>query len=155
LIGPTALSFRIAGDDDFAYIYGLCEATMRPYVEADLGDCFERVARPTIQKLVQGSKFSKIYAADALVGAVAHERHETHIQLEEIYLEPAKQNQGLGTEVMRRFVEPSRSLELPIRLHVLASNPARRFYERLGFVITRSTREVNYMEYTPRRFSDA
>jgi len=155
LIRPIALSFRIAGGDDFAYIYRLCEATMRPYVEADLGDCFEKVAHPTIQKLVEGGKFYRIYANDELVGAVAHERHETHIQLEEIYLESAKQNQGLGTEIMKLFIEQSRSLELPIRLHVLASNPARRFYERLGFSITRSTREVNYMEYAPRRLSDA
>lgn len=151
----TALSFRLAEDDDFTYIYCLCEATMRAYVEADLGDCFERVARPTIKKLVRGGNFFKIYAAGALVGALAHERHQTHIQLEEIYLEAAKQNQGLGTEIMRQFIEQSRALELPIRLHVLASNPARRFYERLGFSVTRSTRAVNYLEYTPQRQSDA
>lgn len=88
-MGSTALSFRIADDDDFAYIYCLCEATMRAYVEADLGDCFERVARPTVKKLIQDGKFSKIYANGALVGAVAHERHETHIQLDEICLEAA------------------------------------------------------------------
>lgn len=148
---PTCLTFQLAGEDDFPYIYRLCESTMRSYVETDLGDCFERVAGPTIQNLIQRGKFSRIYANHVLVGAVAHERHETHIQLEEIYLESARQNQGLGTEVMKRFVEQSRSLELPIRLHVLSSNPAKTFYERLGFSVTRSTPEVNFMEYTPRR----
>ena len=147
---PIRLSFQLAGVDDFAYVYRLCESTMRSYVEADLGDCFEKVARSTIQQLLQTDKFSRIYANDLLVGAVAHERHETHIQLEEIYLEPATQNRGLGTQVMRHFIEQSRSLELPIRLHVLSSNPARSFYERLGFSITRSTPEVHFMEYTPR-----
>ena len=146
---PTELTLQLATGDDFEYIYHLCELTMRSYVEADLGDCFERVARPTIQKLLQRGMFSRIYADDVLVGAVAYERHATHIQLEEIYVESARQNQGLGTEVMKRFVDQSRSLALPIRLHVLASNPSRSFYERLGFTITRSTPEVNYMEYTP------
>ena len=155
-MAPTALNFQVAGDGDFAYIYNLCEATMRSYVETDLGDCFERIARPTIQRLLQRGKFSRIYAGGVLVGAVAHELHGTHIQLEEIYLEAERQNQGLGTKAMRHFLDESGMLELPIRLHVLSSNPARRFYERLGFSITRSTPEVNYMEYTPpRRLSDA
>ncbi|HSI52284.1 MAG TPA: GNAT family N-acetyltransferase [Ideonella sp.] len=149
-MASVRLKFQLAGDQDFAYIYRLCESTMRAYVEADLGDCFERVARPTMQKLLQGGKFARSYANDVLVGAVAHEQHETHIQLEEIYLEAAAQNRGLGTAVMKHFVNQSRSLELPIRLHVLSSNPARRFYERLGFLITRSTPEVNFMAYTPR-----
>jgi ribosomal protein S18 acetylase RimI-like enzyme len=154
-VDAIRLNFQLAAEDNFAYIYGLCESTMRSYVEADLGDCFEKVARPTIQKLIQHGKFSRIYADDVLVGAVAHERLETHIQLEEIYLEAARQNQGLGTQILKHFVDQSSLLELPIRLHVLSSNPARRFYERLGFSITRSTPEVNYMEYMPRRLSDA
>ena len=143
------VTLQLARDDDFEYIYHLCELTMRSYVEADLGDCFERVARPTIQKLLQCGMFARIYADDVSVGAVAHERHDTHIQLEEIYVEPAKQSQGLGTTVMNSFLIQSRSLGLPIRLHVLASNPARAFYEGLDFKITHSTPEVNYMEYTP------
>jgi ribosomal protein S18 acetylase RimI-like enzyme len=143
------LDLRLAGDDDFAYVYRLCESTMRSYVEADLGDCFEPIARPTIQKLLKRGAFFKIYANDVLVGAVAHERHETHVQLEEIYLEAAAQNRGLGTQVMKHFLDDASSLELPIRLHVLLSNPARRFYERLGFAITRSTPEAHFMEYKP------
>ena len=81
---PTELTLQLATGDDFEYIYHLCELTMRSYVEADLGDCFERVARPTIQKLLQRGMFSRIYADDVLVGAVAYERHATHIQLEAI-----------------------------------------------------------------------
>jgi len=148
-MGTTDLTMRLATDDDFEYIYRLCELTMRSYVEADLGDCFERLARPTIQKLLDRGMFSRIYANGVLVGAVAYERRDTHIQLEEIYVESTRQNQGLGTQVMKRFVDQSASLALPIRLHVLASNPARAFYERLGFTVTRSTLNVNYMEYTP------
>jgi ribosomal protein S18 acetylase RimI-like enzyme len=146
---PTELTLQLATDDDFSYSYCLCELTMRSYVEADLGDCFEQVARPTIQKLLQRGLFSRIYANDVLVGAVAYERHDTYIQLEEIYIESAKQNQGLGTEVMKRFIDQSRSLVLPIRLHVLSSNPARVFYEKLGFRTTQSTKEVSFMEYVP------
>ena len=148
-MGGAKVTLQLARDDDFEYIYHLCELTMRSYVEADLGDCFEMVARPTIQKLLQRGMFARIYADDESVGAVAYERYDTHIQLEEIYVEPARQNQGLGTAVMNSFLIQSRSLGLPIRLHVLASNSARAFYEKLDFKITRSTPELNYMEYTP------
>jgi ribosomal protein S18 acetylase RimI-like enzyme len=145
----AVLTYELAGEDDFSYVYRLCELTMRSYVEADLGDCFERVACPTIRKFLGRGIFFKIYADDVLVGAVAYEQHETHIQLEEIYLESERQNQGLGTEVLKRFVDQSKSLAKPIRLHVLSSNPARRFYERLGFTIARSTPKVKFMEYKP------
>ena len=148
-LGPTEFTLQLAENNDFSYIYRLCELTMRSYVEADFGDCFEKIARPTIQKLLQRGVFFKIYVNDVLVGAVAYERHETHIQLEEIYLEPAKQNHGLGAEVMKSLIDQSRSLALPICLHVLSSNPARAFYERLGFVTARSTEKVHFMEYTP------
>lgn len=150
-----ALNFQPATHEDFAYIYRLCESTMRSYVEADLGNCFEQIAHPTIQKLLQRGKFYRINVDGALVGAVAYELHETHVQLEEIYLEPERQNRGLGTVIMRSFLDQSELLELPIRLHVLSSNPARRFYERLGFSITRMTPAVNYMEHAPTRLGDA
>ncbi len=145
----TGLNFRTASWDDFAYIYALCEVTMRAYVEIALGDRYELIARPTIQNLLARQLFSKIYVDDVLVGAIAYQRSDTHIQLEELYIEPRRQNQGIGTMVMTQLIEQSSALGLPIRLNVLASNRARFFYEQLGFSLTRSTKEVNSMEYKP------
>ena len=122
---------------------------MREYVEIDLGNRFEEIARPTIQTLLGRNLFSKIYVNDQLVGAIASEGHDTHVQLEELYIDGANQKQGIGTIVVMRLLEQSTLSGLPVRLHVLASNGARLFYEKLGFSITRSTKEVNFMEYTP------
>ena len=148
-MGENALELRPAVAGDFGYLYGLCEATMREYVEIDLGDRFEEIARPTIQTLLERELFSKIYVNDKLVGAIASESHDTHVQLEELYINGANQKQGIGTIVVTRLVEQSSLLGLPVRLHVLASNGARSFYEKLGFLIIRSTKEVNFMEYRP------
>ena len=123
------LELRPAVADDFAYIYGLCEATMREYVEIDLGNRFEEIARPTIQTLLGRNLFSKIYVNDQLVGAIASEGHDTHVQLEELYIDGANQKQGIGTIVVMRLLEQSTLSGLPVRLHVLASNGARSFYE--------------------------
>lgn len=143
------LSFRQAAESDFEYIFDLCELTMRTCVEADLGNCFESIAQPAIRNLLQRGAFSKIYAGGVLVGVFACERQVTHIQLEEIYIEPASQRLGLGTEVMKRIIRESESVVLPIRLHVLASNPALAFYEKLGFETVRSVPAVIYMERVP------
>jgi ribosomal protein S18 acetylase RimI-like enzyme len=145
---PTDISLSPAGLNEFDYIYRLCEATMREYVEADLGDCFEAIAGPTIAALIAKGLFSTIEVNGERVGAVAVEQHQTHHQLEELYVQPCSQNQGVGKAVMLIVIAEAGLRRMPIRLHVLASNRARRFYERLGFVVTRAAKEVTYMERT-------
>jgi ribosomal protein S18 acetylase RimI-like enzyme len=41
----------------------------------------------------------------------------------------------------------ARDANKPLRLRVLGVNPAKRLYERLGFVVTETTNERYYMEY--------
>jgi ribosomal protein S18 acetylase RimI-like enzyme len=122
---------------------------MREYVEADLGDCFEAIARPTITDLIAKGLFSTIEVDGLRVGAIAGEQHETHYQLEELYVEPVSQNRGIGNAIMAVVVTQASLRGTPIRLHVLASNRARGFYERLGFMVTGTTKEVAYMERMP------
>lgn len=143
------ISLSPTNREDFDYIYHLCEVTMRGYVETDLGDCFEAIARPTITALVAKGLFYMINVNGMRVGAIAVERHATHDQLEELYVDPVSQNGGVGRAVMEVVIAQARLRGKPIRLHVLASNRARGFYERLGFVVTKATQEVRYMERAP------
>lgn len=53
--------------------------------------------------------------------------------LAEMMVHPAHQRKGLGAELLRMIVDRCRPREAPLRLQVLKSNPARRFYERGGF----------------------
>jgi ribosomal protein S18 acetylase RimI-like enzyme len=135
-----------ATEADFDYIYGLCERTMRAYVEASLGDCFERIARPAIAALISRNLFSKLWMGELCVGVLAVEEHPSHLQLEEIYVEPGYQNLGIGHSVLTALIERTARMGKPIRLHLLASNPALNFYDRLGFKIVRRTDSVIYME---------
>jgi ribosomal protein S18 acetylase RimI-like enzyme len=62
--------------------------------------------------------------------------------LSQIQLEPACQGRGLGEWLIRSLMDRARAQALPVRLHVLHGNPARRLYDRLGF------REISLNERT-------
>jgi len=80
------------------------------------------------------------------IGCLALEDEADRLILKKLYVLPRYQNRGIGTRVLRDLLAAA---EKPIRLRVLSVNPARRFYERKGFVVTRSTPERNFMEWHP------
>ncbi|MFJ1754612.1 GNAT family N-acetyltransferase [Kitasatospora sp. NPDC088134] len=56
--------------------------------------------------------------------------------LEHFYLAPALHGRGLGTAVLRAALARADAAGLAVRLNVLRGSPARRLYERHGFVLT-------------------
>lgn len=140
------LSFVLATFDDFEYIFTLYDRTMRQYVENDWNTGFERIALPAIIKFISEGLFSRVYIKDQSVGALAVQRLETHYQLEELYVEPSCQNLGIGTSIVQNLIAEANAHGKPIRLYVLQSNPARRFWEKNGFVVTGSNEQAYCME---------
>ena len=57
------------------------------------------------------------------------------------------QNRGIGTEVIRSVVAEAETQKMPLYLSVLKVNPARRLYERLGFVIIEETEHHFRMKF--------
>ena len=66
--------------------------------------------------------------------------------LEKIYVEPAEQNRGVGSALLDKAKE-LRPAEL--YLWVFQKNPARRLYERNGFVLVKLTDGADNMEREP------
>jgi ribosomal protein S18 acetylase RimI-like enzyme len=54
------------------------------------------------------------------------------LHLKHVELSPEYQRRGVGTALIRDLSAQARALGLPLTLHVLNVNPARRLYERLG-----------------------
>lgn len=76
---------------------------------------------------------SVIEVEGAVVGVIAV-RPETDEQwIEHFYLAPEYQGQGLGSAVLGHVMTMQRD-HRPFRLNVLKGSPARRLYERHGFV---------------------
>ncbi len=63
----------------------------------------------------------------------------------QIQIAPALQGQGLGTALLLECIAQARAAGKDITLHVLKANPARRLYERLGFVVEAEDSEEFHM----------
>lgn len=61
------------------------------------------------------------------------DRGEREIRVVDIALLPEYRGAGTGTRLLRELIEEAGSAERSVTLHVEIFNPARRFYERLGF----------------------
>ena len=145
----TNVRLREATAADCEFIYRLVETTMRGYVESVWGSFSEDYTRKNTEEYVSARTYSVIELDGDEIGALAVERHDTHIQLTQLYVLPTHQNRGIGTYLIRQLIAEAKDAQKPLRLRVLSANPARRLYERLGFQVTSQTPERFFMELPP------
>ena len=136
------------GDSDFAF--SVVERSMRAYVETTWGTWSEANARARASSDAAAGRSQIIQLGTEPIGLLCVDRLSTHLQLDQLYLLPEYQRRGIGAEVLQRVLVESDALRLPVRLRVLRANPANRFYERHGFVVTSEAPERLFMERAPK-----
>lgn len=142
------VELRQATSTDEALVYQVTEATMRTYVERAFGPWVESFQRKIIGKSFHPATHQVILVDGCAVGIIAAPVHDSHIQLEKLFVMPRFQRQGIGSRLLRDLLRSAAAQRKPIRLRVLAVNiDARRFYERFGFVVTNTTPERIFMEF--------
>ena len=141
------VEFQPMSVNDADYLYDLCEATMRRYTEIVWGHWNETGSRRFFRDAVAKGEFDSICKNGKRIGAVSVQIHPSCHQLEQLYIEPSRQNQGYGTVVVGKILAAAALDSKPVRLRVLKPNPAKRLYERLGFVVTQTTPERYFMEH--------
>lgn len=67
------------------------------------------------------------------VGRMLVDRGEAAIVLRDIALLTEYRNAGIGSRLLTELMKEATAAGKPIQLHVVATNPAVRLYERLGF----------------------
>jgi ribosomal protein S18 acetylase RimI-like enzyme len=132
---------------DFEFLYDLCRSTMERYVIAAWGEWCDEIVRSQLLDALKNDAFNSIFIGRSRVGAIAVERHDTHIQIEDLYILEEFQNQGIGTSIILDLIAEARQSDKPVRLRVLSSSPAKLLYERLGFVVVQTTPERYFMEF--------
>ena len=80
------------------------------------------------------------------IGRMLVDRSEATILLRDIAFLPEYRNAGIGSRLIEDLMNEAKSAGQVIRLHVVASSPAVRLYERLGF--RRSGDDGAYLEMT-------
>lgn len=143
----ASLELSPASESDLDFVYRVTEAAMRGYVEKTWGIWEPRLQRKTVYDSFNTQTQRIISRSGERIGILASSSHNAHAQLEKIYLLPAHQNQGIGSTLIRQLMQHASLQRKPLRLRVLRVNPARRLYDRLGFVATFTTLERIYMEY--------
>jgi ribosomal protein S18 acetylase RimI-like enzyme len=146
---PTTYTLRRSSVDDAALFYNVVDRTMREFIIKTWDRWDEsRVRRESAEKS-RDPNAQIVRVSDMSVGVFVVERHPTHIQLAQIYLLPEYQREGIGTALLKALIAEASHSKMPVRLDVMAVNPAKSFYERLGFSVTEATSEFFYMEKLP------
>lgn len=71
------------------------------------------------------------------VGCVALKPNSAGVLLEHFYIHPEYQGKRIGTQVLKILLERKEVQGRRVILNVLQGSPARRLYERFGFVLDR------------------
>jgi ribosomal protein S18 acetylase RimI-like enzyme len=144
---PQAYRLESMPSCDFEFLYNLCRSTMERYVTAAWGEWCDEIVRSQLLDGLKANAFNSIFIGRSRVGAIAVERHDTHIQIEDLYILEEFQNQGIGTSIILDIIAEAHQSDKPVRLRVLSSSPAKLLYERLGFVVVKTTPERYFMEF--------
>ena len=141
---PAPLSLRDAEARDIPTLLQLEEDGMRDYAVALWG--YWRPSAPAETFDVAGHQM--VLSGTETFGCIAMGWTPTHLALRKLYLAPKARNQGIGTHLLEHIWSVAQTRALPIRLRVLTTNPALRFYQRAGYDIESETSEHRYLVRT-------
>lgn len=135
---------RCATHKDYNFVYELNKITMLKYIE--------KIWRweENIQQKFFGDKFShekyKIIVYDDVdIGVVSVSTNDNAIFIEIIEILPGYQSKGIGTEIISKIIADSKNKNYSRAwLQVFKTNPAKKLYDKLGFLIKSET-ETHYI----------
>ena len=133
------ITLRTACQDDKEFVFQVKRAVMREYIEQTWG--WDEDAQRELHDRRFGSQEFQIVSLDGHdVGIMSVVQELDCVFLNQIYILPGYQGQGIGRECLLTVFEEATKLNLPVKLKVLKVNPrAVAFYERLGFTIDGDT----------------
>jgi ribosomal protein S18 acetylase RimI-like enzyme len=141
------LTLRPATEADVPFLLDLRARTMAPHFLAAGRPQSEETSLERVRRAFD--RASLVLLAGRPVGLLKAVREGERWELLQIQLAPEAQGRGIGTRLVRALVEEARAAGAALRLGVLKVNPARRLYERLGFVIVGESEIGFEMELAP------
>ncbi len=140
------ITLRTACQDDKEFVYQVKLAAMREYIEQTWG-WDEHFQRELHERRFESQEFQIVSLDGHDVGIMSVALEPDCVFLNQIYILPEHQGQGIGGKCMLNVFERATRSNLPVKLKVLRVNPrAVAFYERLGFTITGDTDTHLFMQ---------
>jgi ribosomal protein S18 acetylase RimI-like enzyme len=115
------------------------ERTSRDYVIATYGAWDPGYQRERFNRRFAPGNIRVLRLDGQDIGILWVEERDGTLFLANLHVLPELQRRGLGTAAIRMFLADANKRGLDAVLQVLRVNPARRFYERLGFRIAGKT----------------
>ncbi|QLE55339.1 N-acetyltransferase [Nostoc sp. TCL26-01] len=145
MLSSEKVTLRPATKADAPLFYSVIDQTMREFIIATWGAWNEeRVQQESLEDSTSPNA-QVIQVGNIPVGVILVEREPTHIQVKQIYLLPEYQRKGIGRYLITGIIAEATNSNLPVRLHVLKVNSAKKFYEKLGFIVTETSDEFYFM----------
>jgi ribosomal protein S18 acetylase RimI-like enzyme len=143
------IALRECREEDRPFIWQVRRQALREYVAAIWG-WDEEVQREEFEKRFTPAGHQVVVFDGIDVGLLQVVDEGSRMVVGKIELLPAFQRRGIGSELMGRILDEARARHVPVRLQVLRTNqPARRLYERLGFVMIGETESHVQMVKNP------
>lgn len=93
-----------------------------------------RAQREHYRRQYAKDQFQIIVQGQEPIGRLYVGRWRDEIRVIDIALLPQWRGRGIGTSLLRDVMREAALRRVPVRIHVETFNPARKLYERLGFV---------------------
>lgn len=153
---PTT-RLRPVRSEDVPFLYRLYASTRAAEIALLAGDEAQMRAFLAMQFDAQSryyaiqypdASFDIVELAGDAIGRFYVDRGEREIRVVDISLLPEFRGQGIGGTLMRGVLDEARGKGQMVSIHVEQSNPAKRLYQRLGFLPVSENGIYQLMEWT-------
>lgn len=146
--GPPAFSLRPPRAEEYEQLYALHRAAMGDYIVRTWGPWDDAQQRGYLDDRYAKGNMLVVEVEGEIAGIFEHEKRGHALFLANIEFLPAYQGRGIGTVLVRGLIADAVTRGLSVELTVLRVNPARRLYERLGFIEYDLTETHHYMRWS-------
>jgi len=141
------IELRQATVEDTNFLWDVFHIAMKDYITQTRGEWNEQREESQFRDQLDLSAAQVILSKNLEVGFIMAPIKDNARWIHTICIVPEHQNRGIGTEVVRSVIAEAETQNMPLYLSVLKVNPARRLYERLGFVVIEETEHHFRMKF--------
>lgn len=141
---------REATEADRELTFEIKKKAFGEYIE-EIWGWEESVQRALHNKDFEPERYQIVQLDGQDIGLLGVRSEGDSLWISQIYILPIHQNKGYGTRIIQRVIADAEGEGKSIKLQVLKINPARKLYERLGFVVTGTDGPHHVMERSNKR----